>query len=158
MGRESQRSRRASTLILWQPLNVVASRSACILRHCTFCAAFALEVDAETEIGPSRLSVLSILVFGDSSTIGELAAAEQVKASTMSKLVQGLQDLGLVSRGPAEDGRSAILRATSQGRKLLLKARSRRLDLFSGMLERASTGDLEILLKASDAIDRLLAP
>jgi DNA-binding MarR family transcriptional regulator len=115
------------------------------------------EVDAEAEIGPSRLSVLSVLVFGDFSTIGELAATEQVKASTMSKLVQGLEELGLVSRSAAKDRRSVILRATPKGRKLLLKARSRRLDLFAGMLQRASTADLATLTKASDLIDRLLS-
>ena len=81
-------------------------------------------VDAESGIGPSRLSVLSILVFGDSATIGELAALEQVRASTMSKLVQGLEELGLVSRAAASDRRSVILRATPRGRKLLLKARA----------------------------------
>jgi DNA-binding MarR family transcriptional regulator len=115
------------------------------------------EVDAEAEIGPSRLSVLSVLVFGDSSTVGELAAAEQVKASTMSKLVQGLEELGLVSRSAAKDRRSVILRATPQGRKLLLKARSRRLDLFTSMLQQASAADLDVLTKASDTIDRLLS-
>ena len=114
------------------------------------------EVDAEAEIGPSRLSVLSVLVFGESSTIGELAAAEQVKASTMTKLVQGLEELGLVSRSAAKDRRSVILRATPQGRKLLLKARARRLDLFTGMLQGASAADLATLAKASDVIDRLL--
>jgi DNA-binding MarR family transcriptional regulator len=115
------------------------------------------EADAEAEIGPSRLSVLSVLVFGGSSTIGELAATEQVKASTMTKLVQGLEELGLVSRSAATDRRSVILRATPQGRKLLLKARGRRLDLFTGMLQGASAADLATLAKASDVIDRLLS-
>ncbi|HTA38630.1 MAG TPA: MarR family transcriptional regulator [Candidatus Acidoferrales bacterium] len=115
------------------------------------------EADAVEEIGPSRLSVLSILVFGDSSTIGELAAAEQVTAPTMSKLVQGLEELGLVSRSAAKDRRSAVLRATPQGRKLLLKARDRRLELFTGMLREAGAADLETLSKASDVLDRLLS-
>jgi DNA-binding MarR family transcriptional regulator len=116
------------------------------------------EVDAQAAIGPSRLSVLSILVFGDSSTIGELAAAEQVKASTMSKLVKGLEELGLVSRAAAKDRRSVTLRATPRGRSLLLKARTRRLDLFARMLSEASAADLVTLSKASDLIDRLLSP
>jgi DNA-binding MarR family transcriptional regulator len=116
------------------------------------------EVDAEAEIGPSRLSVLSILVFGGASTIGELAAAEQVKASTMSKLVQGLEELGYVSRtAAATDRRSVILRATPQGRKLLLKARDRRLDLFTGMLQGAGPAELQTLAEASEIMNRLLA-
>src|SRR5580658_5800755 len=40
--------------------------------------------------GPARLSALSVLVFGGPKTLGELAAAEQVKPPTMSRIVAGL--------------------------------------------------------------------
>src|SRR6202042_2807112 len=114
------------------------------------------QVDTESGIGPARLSVLSVLVFGGPATIGELAAADQVKAPTMSKLVQGLEETGLVSRAAAVDRRSVMLRATSHGRKVLAKARDRRLDLFSRMLEKATQEELETLETASAIIDRLL--
>lgn len=100
--------------------------------------------------------MLSVLVFGGVSTIGELAATEQVSAPTTSKLVRGLEELGLVSRSAAKDRRSAILRATPRGLKVLLEARERRLDLFTGMLQGATAADLATLTKASDTIDRLL--
>jgi DNA-binding MarR family transcriptional regulator len=115
------------------------------------------EADAEAAIGPSRLSALSVLVFGESATLGELAAAEQVTAPTMSKLVAGLEELGLVSRTAGTDRRSVILRATPQGRRLLLKARGRRLERFSAMLAKASSAELATLAKASAIIDRLLS-
>jgi DNA-binding MarR family transcriptional regulator len=114
------------------------------------------EVDAKAQVGPSRLSVLSILVFGGPATPGELAAAEQVKPPTMSKLVRGLEDMGFVARDSGDDRRSVILRATPKGRKILLEARTRRLELFAGMLEQANADDLATLSKASDIIDRLL--
>ncbi|HXX01836.1 MAG TPA: hypothetical protein VEJ00_11510, partial [Candidatus Acidoferrales bacterium] len=43
--------------------------------------------DVETGEGPARLSALSVLVFGGPKTLGELAAAEQVKPPTMSRIV-----------------------------------------------------------------------
>src|SRR5690348_1355693 len=40
---------------------------------------------------PARLSALSVLVFGGSMTLGQLAAAEQVKPPTMTRIVTGLE-------------------------------------------------------------------
>jgi DNA-binding MarR family transcriptional regulator len=115
------------------------------------------EVDAQAAIGPSRLSVLSILVFGGNATIGELAAAEQVKPPSMSKIVQGLEEMRFVSRSAGADRRSVILRATPLGRKALLKARARRLKRFATILERATAPELTTLAQASEIIDRLLS-
>src|SRR5688500_19372996 len=55
--------------------------------------------------GP-RLSALSVIVFGGPITLVELAAAEQVRPPTMSRLVRALASEGLVrrERDPA-DGR-----------------------------------------------------
>ena len=47
--------------------------------------------DAATGEGPARLSALSVLVFGGPMTLGQLAAAEQVKPPTMSRIVTGLE-------------------------------------------------------------------
>jgi DNA-binding MarR family transcriptional regulator len=110
----------------------IDSRRGCIPRLCTCCVVFA-------------------------KSTRKPRSAPRVKASTMTKLVQGLEELGLISRSAAKDRRSVILRATPQGRKLLLKARGRRLDLFTGMLQGASAADLATLAKASDVIDRLLS-
>jgi len=46
--------------------------------------------DVATGEGPARLSALSVLVFGGQKTLSELAAAEQVKPPTMSRIVAGL--------------------------------------------------------------------
>jgi hypothetical protein len=91
------------------------------------------EVDAEAEIGPSHQGVDD----------------DQARS--------GFGRTRLISRSAAKDRRSVILRATSQGTELLLKARGRRLDLFTGMLQGASAADLATLAKASDVIDRLLS-
>src|SRR6267143_4993288 len=47
---------------------------------------------------PARLSALSVLVFGGPMALGQLAAAEQVKAPTMSRIVTGLEKSRLAER------------------------------------------------------------
>src|SRR5512135_3691669 len=77
--------------------------------------------DAQAGIGPAQLSALSVLVFGGAKTLGELAAIEQVRSPTMSRIVEGLVQRGLVQRVSAPADRRAVsLTATPQGRKLLL--------------------------------------
>ena len=46
--------------------------------------------DEASGVGPAQLSALSVLVFAGPKTFGELAAAEQVKPPTMSRIVAGL--------------------------------------------------------------------
>jgi DNA-binding MarR family transcriptional regulator len=78
-------------------------------------------------VSAPRLSALSVVVFGGPLTIGELAAAEQVRPPTMSRLVAGLEESGWVERvADLEDGRVVRVRATPAGRALLLAGRARR--------------------------------
>ena len=51
--------------------------------------------DAKAEIGPAQLSALSVLVFAGPKTLGELSNVEQVKAPTMSRIVQALVSAAL---------------------------------------------------------------
>src|SRR5207253_1577300 len=61
--------------------------------------------DTASGLTPARLSALSVLVFGGPRTVGELAAAEQVRSPTMSRLVAGMESDGLVERRPSTDDR-----------------------------------------------------
>src|ERR1700752_2313496 len=73
--------------------------------------------------GP-KLSALSVLVFGGPQTLKDLAAAEQVKAPTMSRLVAELEADGLATKtGDATDGRVLRIAATTKGRGLLEEGR-----------------------------------
>src|SRR5918992_6011054 len=71
--------------------------------------------DTETGLSPARLSALSVLVFGGSRTISELAAAEQVRLPTMSAIVRGLEEDELVRRASdPNDRRTARIHATAR--------------------------------------------
>ena len=74
-----------------------------------------------------RLSALSVLVFRGPVTLGELAAAEQVRPPTITRLIRDLERDGLVRRraDPA-DRRVQRVQATSAGVKLLHEGRARR--------------------------------
>src|SRR5690606_31604139 len=86
--------------------------------------------DPNAGLSPARLSVLSGLAYGGPASLAALATAEQVKAPTMTRLVQGLESAGLVVRErAAADGRSFRIAATDAGRALLESARRRRIAL-----------------------------
>src|SRR6266542_6221273 len=84
--------------------------------------------DPASGLSAARLSALSVLVFGGPRTLGELAAAERVRPPTMTSIVRGLEDAGLVRRqADPTDGRVARVRATAKGERILQRARERRI-------------------------------
>lgn len=115
--------------------------------------------DAETGLTPARLSALSVLVFGGARTIGELAAAEQVTAPTMTRLVSGLERDGLVERGAdARDGRVVRVTATRRARAVLKTARSGRLALLESRLAGLDETEWAALEPAVAGLERVFGP
>jgi len=113
--------------------------------------------DAATGQGPARLSALSVLVFGGSKTLGELAAAEQVKPPTMSRIVAGLVRSRLVSvAADAHDARRMHIRATAKGTRLLQKGRQLRVHDLASHLDRLAPEELARLSEAVEILQRLL--
>src|SRR5437016_6667978 len=85
--------------------------------------------DRESGIGPARLSALSVLVFGGPRTLGELAAAEQVRPPTMTSIVRALESGGYVRReSDPNDGGVARVSATSKGEQVLQRGRRCRVE------------------------------
>jgi DNA-binding MarR family transcriptional regulator len=86
---------------------------------------------------PTALSHGSIVALGTVSRegplrLGDLAAAEGVRAPTMSRIVDGLVDEGLVERIPdPADGRACLVRATPAGEAELRGARSARSQILA---------------------------
>ena len=106
--------------------------------------------DAKAEIGPAQLSALSVLVFAGPKTLGELSDAEQVKAPTMSRIVQALVRQGLADRVRLpEDRRAVQIAPTPKGRKLLLAGRDRRVQLLAHRLSSLAPDDLQVIRQAA---------
>lgn len=113
--------------------------------------------DAATGVGPARLSALSVLVFGGPMSLGRLAAAEQVRPPTMSRIVAALEADGLVARraDPA-DGRQVVLRATRAGAGVLQQGRRRRLASLAHRLRPLEPPQLATLAEAAGLIEQIL--
>ena len=93
--------------------------------------------DRASGIGPAQLSALSVLVFGGSMSLKQLAEIEQVKPPTMVRIVRGLVEQRLAtSKAAKDDARKLHISATSRGRTLMLRARSRRVEALARMLAR----------------------
>jgi DNA-binding MarR family transcriptional regulator len=118
-----------------------------LLRH-------ARKQDVLAGAGPARLSALSVLVFGGPMALRQLAAAEQVKAPTMSRIVDGLKRSGLarIETDPS-DARRIRVTATAKGERLLRRARTRRVEQLAEILSGATNRDLDTLLRAAQLIE-----
>ena len=107
-------------------------------------------------LGPARASVLSILVFGGPRTLGELAAAEQVRPPTMTRLSRGLEAEGLVRRVvDASDRRVVRMHATPRGERILRRGRQRRLKHLESRMSRLDVREMALLHEAAGILERL---
>jgi DNA-binding MarR family transcriptional regulator len=113
--------------------------------------------DINSGVGPAQLSALSVLVFAGPKTLGALAAAEQVKPPTMSRIVAGLKRRRLVevTRDP-RDTRRTHIRSTPKGTRLLQQARLRRIESLAGILTILTSGDLAKLNQAVEILRAVL--
>ncbi|HEX9670264.1 MAG TPA: MarR family transcriptional regulator [Thermoanaerobaculia bacterium] len=113
--------------------------------------------DAALGISPARASALSVLAFGGPRTLGELAAAEQVTAPTMSRLVAALEADGLVAREPdPRDGRVVRLRATAAGLRLIERGRARRTARLAARLQALAPAERAALARTVALLEGLL--
>lgn len=82
-------------------------------------------------------------------TLGQLAAAEQVRPPTMTRIVAGLERNGLARRvaDPA-DARRIRIHATAKGTRLLQQARKRRIEYLAHGLEMLGRKDLAVVHEA----------
>ena len=114
--------------------------------------------DAATGIAPARLSALSVLVFGGTMSLNQLAQAEQVRPPTMSRIVDALEAEGLVRRTVDEhDRRAVVIEATEKGTAILWQGRKRRVRFLTRHLSRLSEDERKKIEDAINAIRKAMA-
>jgi DNA-binding MarR family transcriptional regulator len=113
--------------------------------------------DTAMREAPARLSALSVLVFGGPMSLGQLAAAEQVKPPTMTRIVTGLERAKLAQRvsDPA-DARRLQIRATPKGVRLMQRGRQARIDYLARHLAMLTKDELSALGEAVEILQRVL--
>ena len=83
--------------------------------------------DDAWDLNSNQLSAMSVLLNHGDLPMGELAALEKVQPPSMTRIVNGLEERGLVTRTTdPQDRRSARVSLTEEGRQILLANRRRR--------------------------------
>jgi DNA-binding MarR family transcriptional regulator len=114
--------------------------------------------DAASGLSAARLSALSVLVFGGPRTVTELAAAEQVAAPTMTRLLQALERDGYVSRRrDMTDGRVVRVTATARGRRALESGRRTRVRRIGRVTSGLSSAEVAAVETAVNALESALS-
>jgi DNA-binding MarR family transcriptional regulator len=113
--------------------------------------------DPATGLSAARLSALSVLVYGGPRTLGELAAAEQVRPATMTRIVQSLEQERYVRReSDPSDGRVVRLEATAKGKRVMQQGRQRRVATLAELLGRLSPTEVAQVQEAAELVERAL--
>ena len=113
--------------------------------------------DDASGLSAPRLSALSVVVFGGPLTLGQLAAAEQVKPPTMTRIVTGLEKDGLVQRiGDVHDRRLTRIRATDKGQRILAAGRARRVEKLATAVKQLNTSELAELARGVQLLEAII--
>ena len=87
---------------------------------------------------------------------GDLAAAEAVNPTMLSRVLAHLEAEGLVDRAPhPDDARCTTVRATPAGERLVARLRARRADVLRERLRELAPADVEALLAVLPALEAL---
>jgi DNA-binding MarR family transcriptional regulator len=114
--------------------------------------------DSASGLNAPRLSALSVVVFAGPVTLGDLAAAEQVRPPTMTRIVDALAEQGLVvKKRNAQDARSTLIHPTAAGKKLLMQGRERRVRALAARITELGTDDRAVLECAAEILRTVIA-
>ena len=112
--------------------------------------------DPLTGATPAQLSALSVLM-GGPKTLGDLAAAEQVRAPTISRLAAEMERIALIRRREdPNDARVVHVEMTAKGRRVLGKGRDLRIAEIEGRVRRLDPPEIATLEKAVGIIEGML--
>jgi DNA-binding MarR family transcriptional regulator len=115
------------------------------------------QASAEAEVSPSQLAALSSIERLGPVTLGDLAAVERVQPPTVTRIVAGLEEAGLVSRQvDAKDRRVARVHPTVAGRKFLERSRNRKEAYLTSRIRTLDADDRAVLARAAMILEKLL--
>jgi DNA-binding MarR family transcriptional regulator len=117
-----------------------------------------LRQEADVDVTPTLLSALATVQRLGPLTLGELAIAEHVQPPSMTRVVARLEEAGLVRRqADLTDRRVSRVTATTRGKQLLDRSRSRKTAFLARRIRDLSPDERDTLGRAAALIERLLA-
>lgn len=112
---------------------------------------------ASRDISPGQYSVLAGVLNGP-LTVGELAEREQIQAPSMTRIVNGLEAAGYVTRGEnPQDRRQVLVNVTEAGTAVLQRARSRRTQWLAKRVAGLSPAERATLHEAARILQEMSA-
>jgi DNA-binding MarR family transcriptional regulator len=103
-------------------------------------------IEGETGLTAERLELLALLDQAGSLTAGELAEELRVSRPAITRMLNGLEEGGLVKRNTSEvDGRSVVIRTTTVGRRALNRGRANRVRRMANRLRGRNERELSQL-------------
>lgn len=105
---------------------------------------------------PSQLSTLSSVGKSGPVRLGDLAAAERIAPSTLTRLVNVLEERGYLLRQPApDDARAYLVTVTESGNEVLERIRDEATSLLADMMRSLPADQLAALEAALPALEQL---
>jgi len=115
-----------------------------------------LRLEGDASVTPTLLVALATIERHGPMTAGELAAHEQVRKPTVTRLIGALLERGMIERtSDPLDGRVTWVQLSPEGRRFLQRVRRRKDEYLSGRLRRLTPGELDTLERASALLERL---
>ena len=111
---------------------------------------------ATESLSPAQSSVLATLERTGPCRPGDLATAEALNPTMLSRVIKHLEGAGLVQRDPdPADGRAYLVRATREGRGLVRRLRAHRRELVGERLDELSPEHVRLIMDALPALEAL---
>ena len=115
-----------------------------------------LRTHTTSGLTPTQLSALGVVFRDGPLTLGELAAAEQVRAPSITRTVDLLVAAGLVERrSNPSDARAVLVAVTPQGEQLVKQIRSARRSWLASQWAELSDEERQALQRAAPILRKL---
>jgi DNA-binding MarR family transcriptional regulator len=105
---------------------------------------------------PTQLSALATVEQSGPMRLGDVAAAEGIAPSTLTRLVTALEERGYVERCAVPgDARASTLTITAHGREILKRIRHESTAMLAESLAMLPSAQIELLAEALPALEQL---
>jgi DNA-binding MarR family transcriptional regulator len=116
-----------------------------------------LRQEANEGATPSQLAALATVERHGPITLGDLAGHERVRPPTMTRIVAGLEETGLVRREiDPGDRRVARVTITPDGARLLARSRTRKDAFLAALLDHLEPDELAVVERAVPILEQLV--
>ena len=115
-----------------------------------------LRQTADSDLSPTQGSVLATISAHGPLSLGDLAERERVASPTITKVIAGLHERGLVSKTTDPDDRRFVrVELTPEGTALLERSRARKNAWLARQLRDLDADSLERLVAATEVLEHL---